>query len=174
MVSASSTNVYVPLDVPIEPTSRTFAFRELESGEMVIVPNVEGERAGDGDGDRNGDGSDDGGDGDVDGMTSGGDVDSTRVEAALLAAGSQHMCQDQQTRSKNLLVSSGPLTHCSEHPYRLVRCLRRHGRIKFESRKVSQSHKAETAYLEHVRGTQPHRNDPKCCLRVIGPCHRPN
>ena len=77
MVSASSTDVYIPLDVPIEPTSQMFAFRELESGEMVIVPNIEGERAGDGDGDRNGDGSDDGGDGDVDGMTSGGDVDST-------------------------------------------------------------------------------------------------
>ena len=101
-----------------------FAFGELESGEMAIAPNVEGERAGDGDGDRNGDGGDDGGDSNVDDTTSGGDVNSTRVEAALLAAGSQHMHQDQQTRSKNLLVSSGPLTHRSEHPYGLVRRLR--------------------------------------------------
>ena len=171
-VSNGDSDMYIPWNAPVKALGRTLALREAESGDEVIAPRnakEAAEGAGDGDGDQNGDGGDNGGDGDVDSTTSGGDANSTRVKAALLAAGSQHMRQDQQTRSKNLLVSSGPLTHHSECPYGLVRHLRRCGRIKFESRKVSQSHKAKTAYLEHVRGTQPLPNNPKHCLKVVGP-----
>ena len=54
------------------------------------MPNVEGERAGD----RNGG---DEGNGNVDGTMSGGGVHSRRVNAALLAADSQHVHWNQRT-----------------------------------------------------------------------------
>ena len=54
----------------------------------MIVPSVEGERAGDGDSDGYGD---DGDVGDMNGTTGGGSVHSTRVKTALLAEESQHM-----------------------------------------------------------------------------------
>ena len=54
-------------------------FGEVEGGVEVIVPKVEGEKAGDGNSDRDID------NGDVDGMTSGDTVNSTRVEGTRLA-----------------------------------------------------------------------------------------
>ena len=81
--------MYVLLNAPIEalgPASQTFAFGEVESQVEAFAPNVEDERAGDGDGDR------DGNIGGMDGTTSGGGIHSKRVEAALLAAKSQHVC----------------------------------------------------------------------------------
>ena len=68
-----------------------FTFREVESGDEVIVPNVKGERAGDGD---------------VDGTTSSSSIDSMRVNEALLAVGSQHMCQCQRSGHRDSPVSS--------------------------------------------------------------------
>jgi len=53
----------------------------------MIAPSVKGKKGGDGDGRRSGD------DGDVDSTTSSGDVNLERVEAALLAVGSQHLRQ---------------------------------------------------------------------------------
>ena len=93
-VSASGIDVYVPLNAPIDPTSRMFAFGQLESGEMAIAPGFKGEGAGNGNGGQNGDGGDDGGDGSVDGTTSGGGVHSTRVKTVLLTTESQHMRQN--------------------------------------------------------------------------------
>ena len=68
-VSVGDINVYVPLNAPIEalgPTSQTFAFREVESGDKVIAPSLEGKRAGNSDGRQR----------EGDGMVSSGNVDS--------------------------------------------------------------------------------------------------
>ena len=56
----------------------------LKRAGEAIAPKVKGKKAGDGDSDRDID------DGDMDSMTSGNGVDSTRVNAALLAGESQH------------------------------------------------------------------------------------
>ena len=67
-VSAGDGDVYVPWNVPIEVLGRTFEFRRLESGvEAIVLSNIEGERAGDGDQDGEGDG--------IDGTTSSSHVD---------------------------------------------------------------------------------------------------
>ena len=66
MVSVNDSDVYLPSNAPIEAPGQTFTFGEPESGGEAIAPNVEGERASDGDG---GQDSDDG-DGDGDGMAS--------------------------------------------------------------------------------------------------------
>ena len=50
-VSVDNVDVYVPCNAPVEVLGRTVVFGEVEGGETVIVPNVEGERAGNGDGD---------------------------------------------------------------------------------------------------------------------------
>ena len=77
--------MYVPWNAPIEVLGRAFEFGEVKSAGKAIAPIVEGERAGDGDGGRNGGDGDDEQDGDRDGTTSGGSVDLTRVNEALLA-----------------------------------------------------------------------------------------
>ena len=107
-------------------------------------------------------------------MTSGSDVDSTRVEAVMLAAGSQHMCQDQQTQSKNLLVPSMPPTYSIRRPNRLygdVMRRWRHGRIKTEPIKANTARKDKSTHLECIRTAQPPINAPntsRCAYRVIG------
>ena len=73
------------------------------------------EGAGDGDGDRDGD------DGGMDGTTSGGDVDSKRVEVALLTGDSQHMHQIRRTRDRNVPVSSVPPIYLADRPFGPVR-----------------------------------------------------
>jgi len=88
MVSVEEVHMYVPWNASIETASQNFVFGRVESRDEAIVPNVEGERAGNGDG--NGDG-DNGDVGDMDGTTSSGDSDSIRVEAALLAGESQRV-----------------------------------------------------------------------------------
>ena len=72
-VSIGDIDVYVLLNAPIEvlgPASRTFAFGEVESQVEAFAPNVEDERAGNGDGDRDGDV------GGMDGTTSSGGIHS--------------------------------------------------------------------------------------------------
>ena len=104
-VSTGGVDAYVPRNAPVAPieaASRIFVFGRPESGDEAIAPSVEGERAGDGDGDGNRDV------GDANGTTSGGDADSTRVEAALLAAKSQYTRCSPRSRQNDLPVSSGP------------------------------------------------------------------
>ena len=79
--------MYLPWNAPIEAPGRTLVFGEVEGGVEVIVPKVEGEKAGDSNSDQDID------NGDVDGTTSGDTVNSTRVEGTRLAEKSQHMCQ---------------------------------------------------------------------------------
>lgn len=117
----------------------------------------------DGDGDRYGD------DGDGDGITSGGSVDSIRINAALLAVESQYMRQDRRTRNGDLPMSSRPPIRHLNRPYGLFTRRRRCGRIKIESINVSQAQKVEKTYLEHAHAAQPCGNDPKRSYRVIGP-----
>jgi len=62
----------------------------------------------------------------VDGTTSGGSVDSTRVNAALLAEESQHTHYSPRTRINSPMLS-GPPVKCSERMYEVVRCRRRCG-----------------------------------------------
>ena len=90
--------------MPVEALSRTFAFGEAESGDEAIAPDIEGETAegnGNGDGDRYGD------NGDSDGITSGGSIDSIRVNVALLAVESQYMRQDQRMQMATYLCRQG-------------------------------------------------------------------
>ena len=110
-VSIDDIDVYIPLNAPIEVPRRRIVFGQVESRDMVIALSVEGERAVKGDGDRD---SDDRGVGNVDGTTSGGDVDSKRVEAALLAGDSQRMHQNRRTRNSNLPMSSVPPIRLAE------------------------------------------------------------
>ena len=113
--------MYLPWNAPVEALGRTLAFGEVESGDEVIAPSVEGERACDGNGDQNGNDGDDGGDGDKGGTMSGGGMDSMRVKAALLAAENQYMCQNRGTRSDGLPMSSMPPIHHAECPYGGIR-----------------------------------------------------
>ena len=118
-VSDGNSDVYVLWNAPVRVQGRIFVFGQAESGVEAIAPIVEGEMvkgAGDGDGDRDGD------NGGVDGTTSGSDIDSKRVEVALLTGDSQHMCQIQRTRDRNVPVSSVPPIYHAERLYGLVRC----------------------------------------------------
>ena len=179
-VGTGDGDVYVPWNAPVEALGRAFVFgrlesacEEIESGEQAIAPSVEGKRAGDGNSGRNGDGGDDGGDGDEGSTTSSGGVDSTRVNAALLAIlASQQANQSRRMRKGNVPVSSRPPIR---HPNRLygdARRRRRRGRTKVEAKKISQTRKVKTAYLKRVRTAQPPRNDSKCLNGVIGPRRR--
>ena len=162
-VSVGNIDVYIPWNVPVEAPSRTFAFREAESRDEAIAPDVEGETAegnGDGDGDQYGD------DGDGDGITSGGSIDSIRVNAALLAVESQYMRQDQRTRNGDLPMSSRPPIQHLNRPYGLVIRRRQHGRIKIESINISQTLKVKKTYHRRAQATQPRRNPSKGCWKV--------
>jgi len=83
-VSVDEVDVYVPWNAQVEAistTNRRITFGEVESGDEAIAPSAGGETAGDvaGEGKKNGEG----------GTTSGSDIDSTRVDATLLAEESQ-------------------------------------------------------------------------------------
>ena len=86
-VSLRGIDIYIPLNVPINNSSRTFIFGQVEGGEEQVTVRAVDETAGNDDGDRNG------GDRNMNSTTSIGNVDSTQVEAVLLATDSQ------QTRS---------------------------------------------------------------------------
>ena len=90
-------------------------------GDEAIKQSIEDEKARDGDGDGSGDGE---GEGEDETIRSG-DDNSTRVEGALLAGGSQHMCQTQRMRNNTLPVSSRPRTKYPECPYGVCRRRRR-------------------------------------------------
>ena len=130
----------------------------------MIAPSVKGKKGGDGDGRRSGD------DGDVNGMTSSGDVDSERVEAALLAVGSQHLHQSRRTGDNDLPVSSGPPIQHADRPYGLVRQRQRRGRLKIERIKVSQMPECKLmTHLGCVYTMQPPGNCSERAYRVCRP-----
>jgi len=134
----------------------------------VIAPSLEGERAGDG---NRGDGDD----GDANGTTSGGDADSMRVEAALLAAKSQYMRYRPRSRRNDLPTSSGPPIQPERCPYGLARCRPRRGRLEIErinGDQVSKAQKVETTHLAHAYATQPPENDPNQAYGVVRPRRR--
>ena len=103
----------------------------------------------------------------MDGMTSSGSIDSTRVEAALLAGKSQRMCYSRR-KQINIPMSSWPPIRHADRPYGDVRRRHRHGRIKITSINISQTLKVETAYLESTYIAQPPLIDFKHAYRVIG------
>ena len=158
--------MYVPFNAPIAIPTRRIVFGRPESGDEAIGPSVEGERAGDGDGDGNRDV------GDANGTTSGGDADSTRVEAALLAAKSQYTRYSPRSRQNDLPVSSGPPIQSERRPYGLVRRRRRRGRLKIERINISQTKEVETTHLERARATQPPGNAPNRAYGIVRPRRR--
>ena len=174
-VSTGEVDVYAPWNAPVEAlgtANRTFAFGEVESRDEAIAPGVEVEKAGDGDGDGNGG---DGDDGDANGTTSGGDADSMRVKAALLAAKSQYMRYRPRSRRNDLPTSSGPPIQPERCPYGLARCRPRRGRLEIErinGDQVSKAQKVETTHLAHAYATQPPENDPNQAYGVIRPRRR--
>ena len=154
--------MYLPWNVPVEALGQTLVFGEVESGDEAIVPrDIEGERAGIGVGDRDGDS-------DGDGMTSGGSIDSTRVNEALLAVKSQYTRYNRRVQDNDLPVSSGPPIHPAEHPNGLITRRRRRRRIKFVPIKVNTARKDETTYHGHTSAAQPPVIDSKRAYRVIG------
>jgi len=170
-VSAGDGDVYVPWNAPIEAldtANRRLAFGEVESGVEAIAPSAKGERAGDGDGDggRNGDV------GDVDGTTSGGDADSMRVEAVLLAGESQRVRYSRRRRIENLPVSSRPPIQRERRPYGAIRRRRRRGRLKIERINVSQTKQRETTHLGRAHAMQPPGNAPNRAYEVYRPRRR--
>jgi len=171
-VSAGDTDMYVPWNAPVEAlgtASRRITFGQAESGDEAIVPSVKSERAGEWNG---GDGRQNGDIGDVDGTTSGGDIDSKRVEAALLAVGSQHMCQSRRTQNNDLPMSSWPPIQHAERPYGLVRRQRRRGRLKIKRINISQTPEVETTYLGRAHTTQPPGNIPNQAYGIVRPRRR--
>ena len=145
-----------------------FVFRQVEDADQAIALNLErageaiapnvGKRAGDGDGD-------------VDGTTSGGGIHSMRVKAALLAIGSQHLCQTRRSRNNLPMSSRSPICY-AERPFGTVRHRRRRGRLKVEAIKVSQTAKVEMTYLGCTGVVQPCRNISKSCCGAVGPWRR--
>ena len=93
----------------------------------------------------------------------------TQVNAALLAAGSQHMRRSRRNQNRDSPVSSRPPILHAERRYGDIRRRHRRGRIKLASINVSIAHEGKTAYLEHARVVQPPPNDSKCACRVVGP-----
>ena len=166
MVSVNDSDVYLPSNAPIEVPGRTFTFRELESGDEAIAPSLKGERVVEGDGDQSRGDSDDS---DGDNTESGGSVDSQRVEGARLSTESQYTRQSQRMQDGDSPVLSRPPIRPAECPYGDIMRLRRHGRIKITSIKVSQAQKVETTYLGCTNATQPPGRDSNCIHRV----HRP-
>ena len=163
-VSVEDIDVYLPWNVPVAALGWMFAFRQVESGDKVIVPSLKGERAGNGDpngGDRDG--------GDGDGMTSSSSVDSLWVKAVQLAEKSQHVCQSRRTQIGDLPMSSVPPIRHPNHLYGHTMHQHQCGRIKFASRNVSQTLKVEKTYLQRANAMQPPGNPSKRLNRVIGP-----
>jgi len=151
-VSVGDGDVYVPQNTPIDTASRNFVFGRVEGGVEAIAPKVVDETTGDGDGRWNG------GDGDVNGTTSSGNVDSTQVEAALLATDSQQTCSSRITRRNDLPVSFWPPIQPADRPYGPARCQRRRGKLKIErinDKSVSQTPKVEMTHLRRAHATQP-------------------
>jgi len=165
-VSVGNGDVYVPWNAPIETASRNFVFGRVQSGDEAIAPIVEGERAGDGDGG----GYED--DGDVGDTTSGGDLDSKRVEAALLAIDSQLERQSRRIQNNDLPVSSWPPVQPESRPYGPIRRRRRRGRLKIERINVSQTPERETTYLERPHATQPPGNSSNHAYGIVRPRRR--
>ena len=112
-ISVGNVDVYVPWNMPVEALGtmkRTIAFGQVKSGDEAIAPSIEDERADDGVGNQDGDGT-----------TSGGSVDSMRVNATLLAVESQHLRWSRRKQNGHLPVSSWPPIQPAEHPYGGVR-----------------------------------------------------
>ena len=162
-VSAGDSNVYILWNMPIEALGRTLAFGEVKSGVKVIVPNIEGERAGDGDGNRDGDV------GGMDGTMSGISMDSIQVNEVLLAVGSQHTHQTQRLQNGDLPMSSKPPIYHANHLYRLITQCHQCSRIKSEPIKAKPVREVETTHLRHINATQLPPNASKHSYRVIGP-----
>ena len=114
-VSLRGIDIYVPLNAPIDSTSRIFIFGRVEGGVKAIAPSIEGKRVGDRVGNR------DEWNGDVDGTTSGGSIDSKRVKTALLAVNSQHTRYRSRARGNGSPVSSWTPIQPTDRPYRLAR-----------------------------------------------------
>ena len=108
----------------------------------------------------------------MDGTTSGGGVHSTRVNAALLAAESQHMHQSRRKRIKGLPMSSEPPVRPAERPNRAVRRRWRRGRIKLEARKVNRTETSGNVHLGCKCIAQPPRNSSKRPKRLYGDVRR--
>ena len=125
--------MYLPWNAPVEALGRTFAFRWLESTREVIVPIIEGERAGNGSGDRNGDNES----GDRDGMVSSSNVDSMRVGGVQLAGEAGQHERPNAENKRNVPMSSRPPIQHPNHPYRNVRHRHLCGRIKSKPVKVN-------------------------------------
>jgi len=87
-------------------------------GNEAIKQSIEDKKARDGDGDGSGDSK---GEGEDKTIRSGND-NSTQVEGALLAGGSQHMRQTQRMQNNALPVLSRPCTKYPERPYGVCRC----------------------------------------------------
>ena len=150
-VSVNDTNVYLPQNTPIDRTGRIFIFGRAESAGEAMVARIVDETTGNGVDNRNG------GDGDVNGMTSSGNIDSTQVEAALLATDSQQTRSCQITRKYDLPVSFWPPIQPADRPYGPARHKRRRGQLKIKrinDKSVSQTLEVETAHLEHARAAQ--------------------
>jgi len=166
-VSIGDGDVYVPSNTPIEvlgTASRRIVFGQVESGIEGNQRSVEGERASDGDGD--GDGNRGDGEGDT---TSGGDIDSKRVEAALLAGDSQLERQSRRIQMGNLPVLSVPPIQSERRPYGLVRHRRRCRRLKIERINVSKVQQGETTYLGRAHVMQPPGNASNHAYMVYRP-----
>lgn len=148
-VSLRGIDIYIPLNVPINNSSRTFIFGRVEGGEEQVTVRAVDETAGNDDGDRNG------GDRNMNSTTSIGNVDSTQVEAVLLA------------------VLSWPPTNHAEHPYEPARRQHQRGKLKIKCIKVSQARNGKTTHLQHTHAMRPPEIPSQHSNRVIGPiCRR--
>ena len=105
----------------------------------------------------------------MDGTASSGDVDSKRVEAALLAGDSQYMRQSRRNRTGNSPGSSWPPIRHPNCPNGLARCQRRCRRLKVKAKNISQAQNGQTTYRMHASTAQLRRNPLRHCWEVHGP-----
>ena len=132
----------------------------------MIAPSIEGERVGDGIENH------DKRSGDVDDMTSSGSIDSKRVKAALLAAGSQHTHYRSRAQGNGSPVSSWPPTNHAEHPYGPARHNRRCRKLKIERINNNHAQRHKTTHLRCAHGAQSSDILLKHCDRVVAPIRR--
>ena len=108
----------------------------------------------------------------MNGTTSNFSVDSTRVNAALLATDSQQTRSSQIPRRYDSPVSSWPPTNHAEHPYGPARHNRRRGKLKIERINDNHAQRCKTTHLRRAHGAQSPDIPSKRCDRVVAPIHQ--
>lgn len=120
-LSTDGINMYIAENSLINTISRKFGLGWVKFGDEAIEQSIEGEKACNGNSDGSSDDDGKGKDKDEDETMRNSDNNLMWVEEALLAGGSQYMCQTQRMQNNTLPVLSGSHTKYPEGPYGVCR-----------------------------------------------------